>query len=311
MSDGNGRGAAAATVAAAPWEVGPNDREAWLERRRGTVGASEVAAIMGEDRYRSAWGVWVDKVGGGPPNVDAEPGSPPWWGLRDEPAILECYAAQTGRAIVATQVWCPHPTLPLAATLDALDDAGQAIEAKSTTRLTGIGDDETDELPPSWLLQAQAQMMCCPVVPCVVVAVRRGHRLTLHTIEPHPGLQAAIASAVTGFWRQVETQEEPPIEPQDVRRWASMRPITDLAIEATPDIEALVEAHEMASREARDAADAAARAKVQLIQALAGRSARLADGRTVKRLDIAVKERTQVVAAHVQTRISLSKGAAG
>lgn len=308
-SDGNGQGAAAATVAAAPWEVGPNDREAWLERRRHSVGASEVAAIMGADPYRSSWAVWLSKV-----EPDVEPQETPeacWWGLRDEPNILERYTIDTRRTITSTQVWTPHPTLPLAATLDALDDLGQIVEAKSTTRLGALGDEGSDDLPFGWLLQAQAQLMCRPSAPCVVFAVRVGHQLRIFRVDADAGVQAQIAEEVAAFWRCVEERVEPDLAPGDLRAYSHRVPVIEgETIEADAEIEIAVETYEAMGEAARAANRRRDELKAAIVQRLAGRAARLEDGRVVRRQDVQVKERVQTVAAHTQVRVVIAKGGA-
>ncbi len=290
---------------AAPWEGATSDRAAWLAWRRGSVGASEVAAVMGLDPYRSAWAVWMDKRGLAPEEDTAPEAC--WWGLRDEPAILERYTITTNRAIVRTQVAIRHAELPLHATLDAVDDTGRVIEAKSTTRLSGLGDEGSDQLPDSWLVQAQAQMMCAGV-DAVTFAVRSGHRLRLFEVQADADLQREIAASVRGFWALVESGEEPAIDPRDVARWATAHPdFDDEPAPAGPEVESQVREYERACEVAKVAEEAKARAKAAVFQALNGRAAVLGDGRIVRRQTIEVRERTQTIAAHTQYRLTIAK----
>lgn len=45
-------------------------REAWLEKRRKTIGGSDAAAIVGLSRYASPYTVWADKTGRIPEKED-------------------------------------------------------------------------------------------------------------------------------------------------------------------------------------------------------------------------------------------------
>lgn len=51
-------------------------RREWLEARRGGIGASDVAAILGRDRFRSPWAVWQEKVDLLPDEEEGEPRFP-------------------------------------------------------------------------------------------------------------------------------------------------------------------------------------------------------------------------------------------
>jgi putative phage-type endonuclease len=290
-------------------QVTPDARGAWLERRRGSVGASEVAAMMGADPYRSSWAVWLSKV----EPVDAEEETPEacWWGLRDEPNILERYTIATGRTIEAAQVWTPHPTLPLAATLDAIDDLGQIVEAKSTTRLGALGDEGSDDLPFGWLLQAQAQLMCRPTAPCVVFAVRVGHQLRTFRVDADATVQARIAEEVASFWRCVQERVEPDLAPGDLRAYSHRVPVIEgETVEADAEVETAVRSYEELAPVIKEYQALRDQHKAAIIQRLAGRAARLEDGRVVRRQDVQVKERVQTVAAHTQVRVVIAKGGA-
>lgn len=97
-----------------------NDRPAWLAARRATIGASEVAAVLGvEHAYGSAISVWAEKTG----RVERDPETPEWmfWGNELEPSILTGYAKRTGRRCVPFGVLLRSTRFPwLSATPDGL-----------------------------------------------------------------------------------------------------------------------------------------------------------------------------------------------
>jgi putative phage-type endonuclease len=299
-------------------------RAAWLEQRGKAVGASEVAAVMGVDPYgKSPWAVWLSKVEPeSATGTDAEPGSPMWWGLADEPRILEVYTHKTGRAIVSTQAWCPHLTLPLAATLDAIDDAGNVVEVKSVGRWSDLGEEGTDEVPHHWILQAQAQLMCHPSAARVHFAVRAGHDVKLYTIEPNKDVQAQIAEEVEWFWGKVVAKEDPDMGPSDVRAFVDRTPFDPDAepVAGGDIIHGCVELYEfydaqIASIRSEHRAAVAPmeamrdQAKALAVQTLGSHPIVLRDGRILRRKDTVYRERVQ--AGYTVTRLSFSKPEGG
>ena len=61
------------------------ERAAWLEERRKSLGASDVPAVLGFSKWADAYTVWASKKHG----VDGEAGEPARWGNRNEAAVFE------------------------------------------------------------------------------------------------------------------------------------------------------------------------------------------------------------------------------
>lgn len=41
----------------------PDGSDAWMEQRRHSIGASDVAAVLGESPWSTPYRVWLDKIG--------------------------------------------------------------------------------------------------------------------------------------------------------------------------------------------------------------------------------------------------------
>lgn len=69
------------------------DRDAWLDWRRGGIGASDIAGVLGISRWSSPWRVWAEKVGllGGQQATNAMKA-----GIYLEDGIRRWYADETG-----------------------------------------------------------------------------------------------------------------------------------------------------------------------------------------------------------------------
>lgn len=61
------------------------ERAAWLEERRKSLGASDVPAVLGFSKWADAFTVWASKKHG----IDGEAGEPARWGTRNEATVFE------------------------------------------------------------------------------------------------------------------------------------------------------------------------------------------------------------------------------
>lgn len=73
------------------------DRADWLTARRGGLGSSDVAAILGISRYGNALSVWHDKTGGLP--LESDDSEPALWGRAFEETVAREWARRN-RSVV-------------------------------------------------------------------------------------------------------------------------------------------------------------------------------------------------------------------
>lgn len=189
---------------------------AWHEARRSHVGASEVAAIMGLDRFNTARSMWLLKTGRSQPEPTNEAMD---WGIRAEHIIArrwaKCYmggirvrkwgasVCGNGRRLTATpDYW--------------LDNGGDVlampglVQIKTASEFAkGWGAPGTSEIPAGYIVQVQAEMACVPWAEWVYVIVQRGSKTLTYIVERHPQMISIIEAAVVRFWGYVERDELP------------------------------------------------------------------------------------------------------
>ena len=202
-----------------------------LANRNSYVGASEVAAIMGLSRYRTAWDVWAEKTGYVEP---AEAGEAAELGIALEPAIIKLAEQELGE-MDCTNLELPIPDTPIVAHLDArLKATGEPVEIK-TTGLLGGRDVEWQEgsVPYEYVVQVMIQAKAAGTKTGRIAALVVGKGMVYHTISVDDDLVAEAIERVKEFWKYVESKEPPPVEPslEMVRRI----PREDTAIKVTPD----------------------------------------------------------------------------
>jgi predicted phage-related endonuclease len=146
-------------------------REEWLEKRRNHLGASEVAAILGEDDKRGPLHVYASKVHG----YSIEDNKVLKYGREMEAPIATIYADETGRPVrdPGSTLYQYHPDIKwLAATLDRETEGTEenpspstgtgALEIKNID-IPGLRPEEwnadNEEIFP-FVIQNQIQMAC-------------------------------------------------------------------------------------------------------------------------------------------------------
>lgn len=230
-TDGGGAGGEGHVSIDGCIHYGTNGRTISYSKRIGRkfgIGASEAAAIVGMDPYRSQWDVWNSKVNN-PPPIDSEQ---MFWGRKIESVILshfyEKWKAKYGKN---THDYWTHPDLISGGYVFASPDAiigwqqkdglwvYQPIEAKNVGpyNRSQWGNEGTDNVPPHYLIQTQVQMYCmqrngirCEAT--IMPVLHGGSEYAEYVIPYDERLALNIVGKCQAFWKEyVETKQEPPM----------------------------------------------------------------------------------------------------
>lgn len=157
------------------------------EMRATRVGASEVAALMGEHPYMTALDVYDRIVNG----VVRETTMPMIVGARLEPAVLALAREVYGIKAIACSRAYIHPTLPLCASPDAYSGPHGLVEVKVS------GAWSKGASGAFW--QAQTQLMLTGRDWCDLVVLQGSMLLPIQRIDAEPTSWATIIKEVTRF----------------------------------------------------------------------------------------------------------------
>lgn len=191
-----------------------DDRATWLRARRTGIGASEIAAVLGESRWGDAGTIYARKVA----RPDDEE-SREWqeWGLRLEQVIADAYASPryAGRAVERDGRLLRSREHPWAlCTLDAwtwLDDMSIPLELK-----TDRWGREWDDGPPvEYLWQLQHQMLVTGAERASIAVLVGGSQLAWCDVAREETMIARIIRAGERFWHQVVVREMPETRDHD------------------------------------------------------------------------------------------------
>lgn len=249
--------------------------------RRSGIGASEVGAVLGLDRYKSPLDVWLEKTGRveldwSPTSQAAKMGhllEPVVAALAEEwytdlfaplPVML-----QTSDTLVGREPW-------QRATPDRIVSIGNnrrllECKTKSWHTFKDFGEPGTDQVPDGILLQALWQMDVTQIRGCDVAVLVDGREIHFYPVTYDPGLALDVFERVRDWWQAHVVQDiEPPVARSSDVKYLKQK-FSRVREELAPPTEALTEAVArlaQAKAEAKAAEEAEELAKARVMELL-------------------------------------------
>ena len=186
----------------------------YLEQRRQTLGASDIAALFNRDPYATPFHIYLEKTGEVPTRqVTARMK----FGKLLEPFVAEMYEQENNcrlQRLFSTIV--RHPTVPyLSCSPDCLLLSVfpiRPVECKTAAVETQWGEASTDDIPTHLLFQAQTQLEVLQLPVCDVAVFFGTHQFKIYTVERNEALGEMIIQRGGEFWKYVEERTPPPID---------------------------------------------------------------------------------------------------
>lgn len=214
------------------------------ERRRSVVGASEVGLLFGLPAYggRTLSDLWFEKKYG--TEKESKGNASTALGLKLEPLVLDAAGERLGTEIIDRQQWVRVGSN--AATLDGrLASTGAVVDAKTSgiigpSHASEWGEDGTDEVPDSYLLQIQCQLLVTGADLGYVAALIGGLGFRMYPIEPQAALMKAIQIKSSEFIESL-SQGQPPSEPPQLETLKRLRRQPDKLLPRSDEFEEVYE----------------------------------------------------------------------
>lgn len=215
-----------------------NARADFLELRRSGIGGSDIAAIIGASRYKTAYQVWAEKTG----LVQGSPDNPAMlWGRKLEPVILQHYAETTGRAVSQCDM-LRHPKYPfMVANLDGFTDDKRIVEIKTARRADAWGEPGTDQVPQEYFLQVQWYMAVTGFDVSDIAVLIGASDYRQYEISADPELQDMLIREASLFWSCVESGTPPAATGIEDAKLKYRSPESGSSMVASSDVELMVE----------------------------------------------------------------------
>lgn len=190
-----------------------NDRAAWLEWRRGGLGGSDVAALLGLSPWASPFDVWLSKIHGATTDDNAAMTR----GRRLESAI-GAWAAEELSADLLPAAPMADPDRPwLRGTPDGylmIDGARYGLEIKTARNLDQWGEPGSADIPPTYRAQV-AWYMALTKLDRFYVAVFAtfSDDWRIYIVDRDLEVEAALLQLAGDWWdRHVTNGERPPLD---------------------------------------------------------------------------------------------------
>lgn len=182
----------------------------WLARRQQGIGASEIGAILGLNRWATALDVYAEKLDYG----KSEPGESAEWGRLLEPVILEEFGRRSGLTVFpdgyllrsVEHPWC-------LATLDGYAEVdGQRVPVEVKTATVYLEDEWAEGAPECYRAQVNQQLLVTGAPFGFIACLLGGQRLMWARIERDEQLIRQIIRQGSEFWQRVQDRDPPPVQ---------------------------------------------------------------------------------------------------
>ena len=184
-------------------------REQWLELRKKGIGGSDSAAIVGLDRYRSAFDVYAEKIGLKPEQPDNEAMRQ---GRDLEQYVAERFMEATGKKVRRRNAMLQHPEHPfMLANIDRWvvgENAG--LECKTTSVLNRAKFSQ-GEFPPNYYVQCMHYMAVTGAERWYLAVLVLNNAFHVFTIERDENEIQALIQAEKQFWEEHVLKQIPPV----------------------------------------------------------------------------------------------------
>lgn len=184
----------------------------WLLDRRNGIGGSDVGTILGLNKWKAPYQLWLEKTG----QVDMEEidSEPAYWGNVLEEVVAKEFTLRTGKKVRRRNQVFEHPLHPfLRANIDR-DVVGENAILECKTANAFLGKEwDGEEIPMSYLCQIQHYMNVLGRDSAYVAVLIGGQKFIWKKIERDQALIDAITERLVEFWEEnVQKMVEPPID---------------------------------------------------------------------------------------------------
>ena len=179
----------------------------WHKFRKGHIGSSDIAVIMGISQWSTIYKLWLDKTH----DVEEHDNPAMEYGRRMESTVLEMYNSRTDDPMMPTGTPLVYNKWPIASvSLDGINiDCDKICEIKCPRRAV-IEMAQNGELPTYYMAQVQWQLMVTGAKSCDFVVYDSAiNDIIIVNVLPDPIAFATMLEAAKEFWEFVQSMQAP------------------------------------------------------------------------------------------------------
>mgnify|MGYP002359910153 FL=1 len=202
------------------------DRDDFIDSRRSGLGGSDIGAILGLSPYRTPVDVWSEKTGranGQEETLQMR------FGTYAEAFVAREYTAKTGNAVQRFTSMLRHATAPVLGNVDRLviprgakiashkteirTDLG--LECKTASAFASFnsddwGDEGTDQIPPSYLVQCATYMALTGCRAWDLAVLFGNQEVRVYNLKRDNELESEIIARASEWWNKHIVADVPP-----------------------------------------------------------------------------------------------------
>lgn len=187
------------------------DEQKWLEARRAGIGGSDAAVIVGLNRWKSPFQLWLEKTGKAEPE-DLSDNEYVYWGKVLEEAVANRFCELTGKKVQRRGLLQMDDYPYIRASVDRMvvgENAG--LECKTSNGFAAK-EWEDDEVPAAYYVQCQHYMMVTGCERWYIAVLIGGNHFVWKEIPRNDKEIDLLFQAETEFWHKVQEGIMPEVD---------------------------------------------------------------------------------------------------
>jgi len=187
------------------------DEQKWLEARRAGIGGSDAAVIVGLNRWKSPFQLWLEKTGRAEPE-DLSGNEYVYWGKVLEEVVANRFCELTGKKVQRRGLLQMDDYPYILASVDRMvvgENAG--LECKTCNGFSAK-EWEDDEVPTAYYVQCQHYMMVTGCERWYIAVLIGGNRFVWKEIPRNDKEIDLLFQAETEFWHKVQEGIMPEVD---------------------------------------------------------------------------------------------------
>ncbi|MDU5107155.1 lambda-exonuclease family protein [Clostridium sp.] len=187
------------------------DKLEWLKERQCGIGGSDVGAILGVNKYKTPFEVYIEKTE--PIEEVKDQFESAYWGDQLEEIVAKEFEKRTSKKVRRDRKHYKHKDYPfMVANIDRRVVGENAILECKTANQYLTNEWQEDEVPASYLLQVQHYLFVTGAEVGYIAVLIGGQKFVWKEIQRDEELIQMIIEAEKSFWKMVEDKTPPALD---------------------------------------------------------------------------------------------------
>lgn len=200
-------------------------RDEWLAIRKKSIGGSEIAAVIGMNRWRTPFQVWAEKTG----RIDnaVQQSESMYWGTVMEAILRQEFAKRTGYSVKEVRYIFASADNPfMTANIDGYVDLGNGEYAVLEIKTAGnyAEQDWQDGCPIEYYLQVQHYLYITGMSKAFIAVLIGGNTFKYIEVDRDEDTIQTVVCCAKQFWNLVQTDTPPAVNEKDNALLATLYP---------------------------------------------------------------------------------------